>query len=96
MKNGMSIITKQNNNNYCKTIRVALLLLFSLFMFQATYAGDHLLSEQTCFFWFSFFIAASILLREGLEAVLIIITILSLLKSLRLLLFYGKELKIVR
>ncbi|MBI1779954.1 MAG: FTR1 family protein, partial [Sphingobacteriales bacterium] len=41
-----------------------------------------LLGEQTYSFWFSFFIAASILLREGLEAVLIIITILSLLKSL--------------
>ena len=96
MKNGMSIITNQNNNNYCKTFRVALLLLFFLFMFQTTYANDHLLSKQTYSFWFSFFIAASILLLEGLEAFLIIITILSLLKSLRLLLFYGKEVKIVR
>jgi len=41
-----------------------------------------LLGEQTYSFWFSFFISSSILLREGLEAVLIIITILSLLKSL--------------
>ncbi|MEO5650984.1 MAG: FTR1 family protein [Ginsengibacter sp.] len=41
-----------------------------------------LLGEQTYSFWFSFLIAASILLREGLEAVLIIITILSLLQSL--------------
>lgn len=79
----MSIITKQNKIK-CKTFRVALLLLFSLFMFQTTYAAaDPLQSEQTYSFWFSFLIAASILLREGLEAVLIIITILSLLKSLR-------------
>lgn len=41
-----------------------------------------LLGEQTYSFWFSFLISSSILLREGLEAVLIIITILSLLKSL--------------
>lgn len=83
MKKGMSIMTKQKIIN-CKTLRVALLLLFSLFMFQTTYAAaDPLQSEQTYSFWFSFFIAASILLREGLEAVLIIITILSLLKSLR-------------
>lgn len=41
-----------------------------------------LLGEQTYSFWFSFFISSSILLREGLEAVLIIITILSLLRSL--------------
>ena len=82
MKKDMSIITKQNKIK-CKTFRVALLLLFSLFMFQTTYAAaDTLQSEQTYSFWFSFFIAASILLREGLEAVLIIITILSLLKSL--------------
>ena len=79
----MSIITKQKNNN-CKTIRVSLLLLFSLFMFQTTYAADDpLQSEQTYSFWFSFLIAASILLREGLEALLIIITILSLLQSLQ-------------
>ena len=32
-------------------------------------------------FWFSFFLAASIILREGLEAFLIIITILGVLKS---------------
>lgn len=44
--------------------------------------ASQLLGEQTYSFWFSFLIAASILLREGLEAVLIIITILSLLKSL--------------
>jgi high-affinity iron transporter len=79
----MSIITKKKKIN-CKALRVALLLLFSLFMFQTTYAAaDTLQSEQTYSFWFSFFIAASILLREGLEAVLIIVTILSLLKSLR-------------
>ena len=41
-----------------------------------------LLGGQTYSFWFSFLISSSILLREGLEAVLIIITILSLLKSL--------------
>ncbi|MDE3185064.1 MAG: cytochrome c/FTR1 family iron permease [Bacteroidota bacterium] len=45
--------------------------------------ASQLLGEQTYSFWFSFFIAASILLREGLEAVLIIITILSLLQSLK-------------
>jgi high-affinity iron transporter len=42
-----------------------------------------LMGEQTYSFWFSFLIASSILLREGLEAVLIIITILGLLKSLK-------------
>lgn len=42
-----------------------------------------LIDGQTYSFWFSFLIAASILLREGLEAVLIIITILGLLKSLK-------------
>ncbi|MEO9021987.1 MAG: FTR1 family protein [Ginsengibacter sp.] len=42
-----------------------------------------LMGGQTYSFWFSFLIAASILLREGLEAVLIIITILGLLKSLK-------------
>lgn len=45
--------------------------------------ASQLLGEQTYSFWFSFLIAASILLREGLEAVLIIITILSLLQSLK-------------
>lgn len=45
--------------------------------------ASQLLGEQTYTFWFSFLIAASILLREGLEAVLIIVTILSLLKSLK-------------
>ena len=45
--------------------------------------ASQLLSEQTYSFWFSFLIAASILLREGLEALLIIITILSLLQSLQ-------------
>ncbi len=43
--------------------------------------ASRLLGEQTYTFWFSFLIAGSILLREGLEAVLIIITILGLLKS---------------
>ncbi|HEY5370666.1 MAG TPA: FTR1 family protein [Hanamia sp.] len=42
-----------------------------------------LMGGQTYSFWFSFLIAASILLREGLEAMLIIITILGLLKSLK-------------
>jgi high-affinity iron transporter len=42
-----------------------------------------LMGGQTYSFWFSFLIASSILLREGLEAVLIIITILGLLKSLK-------------
>lgn len=41
-----------------------------------------LLGEQTYSFWFSFLVSSSILLREGMEAVLIIIIILSLLKSL--------------
>ena len=83
MKKGISIITKQKKIN-CKTPRLTLFLLFSLFMFQTTFAAaDPLQSEQTYSFWFSFFVGAPILLREGLEAVLIIITILSLLKSLR-------------
>ena len=67
-----------------KNLNAALLLLFSLFIFQTTHAADDpLQSEQTYSFWFSFLIAASILLREGLEAVLIIIAILGLLKSLQ-------------
>lgn len=45
--------------------------------------ASQLLGEQTYTFWFSFLIAASILLREGLEAVLIIVTILSLLHSVK-------------
>ncbi len=45
--------------------------------------ASSMLTEQTYSFWLSFLIASSILLREGLEAVLIIITILSLLKSLK-------------
>lgn len=42
-----------------------------------------LLNEQTYSFWFSFLIASSILLREGLEAVLIIFIILTVLKTLK-------------
>lgn len=45
--------------------------------------ASQLLGQQTYSFWFSFLIAASIILREGLEAVLIIVTILSLLHSLK-------------
>lgn len=41
-----------------------------------------LMGNQTYSFWFTFLMAVSILLREGLEAVLIIVTILSVLKSL--------------
>ncbi len=41
-----------------------------------------LLGNQTYSFWFAFLVSSSILLREGLEAVLIITTIISLLKSL--------------
>lgn len=41
-----------------------------------------LLGNQTYSFWFTFLISSSILLREGIEAVLVIITIISLLKSL--------------
>lgn len=41
-----------------------------------------LLGNQTYSFWFTFLVSSSILLREGIEAVLIIITIISLLKSL--------------
>ncbi|MET4083097.1 high-affinity iron transporter [Pedobacter sp. UYP30] len=41
-----------------------------------------LLGNQTYSFWFTFLVSYSILLREGIEAVLIIITIISLLKSL--------------
>lgn len=42
-----------------------------------------LMGNQTYSFWFTFLMALSILLREGLEAVLIIVTILSVLKSLK-------------
>ena len=45
--------------------------------------AKNLLGEQVYSFWFSFLIAASILLREGLEAVLIIVTILGLLRSMK-------------
>jgi high-affinity iron transporter len=45
--------------------------------------ASQLISGQSYSFWFSFLIAASIILREGLEAVLIIVTILSLLQSLK-------------
>ena len=41
-----------------------------------------LLAEQKFSFWFTFMLAASILLREGLEAFLIILAVLSVLKSL--------------
>jgi high-affinity iron transporter len=40
------------------------------------------LADNKLSFWFSFFLAASIILREGLEAFLIIITILGVLKSI--------------
>ncbi len=50
---------------------------------QSPIAEEVLLVEQTHSFWFSFLIASSILLREGLEAVLIIIIILTVLKSLK-------------
>ncbi|WKZ70094.1 MAG: FTR1 family protein [Melioribacteraceae bacterium] len=43
--------------------------------------ASHLLTEQKFTFWVSFALAASIILREGIEAFLIIITILSVLKS---------------
>ncbi len=39
------------------------------------------LADKKFSFWFSFFLAASIIFREGLEAFLIIITILGVLKS---------------
>jgi len=41
-----------------------------------------LLNNQDYSFWFTFMMAASILLREGLEAVLIILVIISVLKSM--------------
>jgi len=44
--------------------------------------AEVLMGNQTYSFWFTFLMAVSILLREGLEAVLIIVTILSVLKSL--------------
>lgn len=44
--------------------------------------AEVLMGNQTYSFWFTFFMAVSILLREGLEAVLIIVTILSVLQSL--------------
>jgi len=40
------------------------------------------LSDKNFSFWFAFFMAASIILREGIEAFLIIITILGVLKSI--------------
>ena len=44
--------------------------------------AQRLLSEEPSSLWFSFLIAASILLREGLEAFLIILAVLSVLQSL--------------
>lgn len=65
-----------------------LIMMFFLFSSlicnaQTPAAGKTLLAEQTHSFWFSFLIAASILLREGLEAVLIIVIILTVLQSLK-------------
>jgi len=40
------------------------------------------LDDNKFSFWFSFFLAASVIIREGLEAFLIIITILGVLKSI--------------
>lgn len=40
------------------------------------------LNDREATFWFAFLMAASIILREGLEAILIIITILGVLKSI--------------
>jgi high-affinity iron transporter len=47
------------------------------------YEASSLLSNKEYSFWFAFLMAASIILREGLEAILIIITILGVLKSLK-------------
>lgn len=44
--------------------------------------AQNLLNNQDYSFWFTFMMAASILLREGLEAVLIILVIISVLKSM--------------
>ncbi|MGD8748496.1 MAG: FTR1 family protein [Balneolaceae bacterium] len=44
--------------------------------------AQNLLDNQDYSFWFTFMMAASILLREGLEAVLIILVIISVLKSM--------------
>lgn len=45
--------------------------------------ASELLDNKEYSFWFAFLMAASIILREGLEAILIIITILGVLKSLK-------------
>lgn len=45
--------------------------------------ADKLLSEQKLSYWLSFILSSSILLREGLEALLIIVAILSVLRSLQ-------------
>lgn len=45
--------------------------------------ASSMLRGQNLSFWFSFMLAASVLLREGLEAFLIIATILGVLKSLK-------------
>lgn len=46
------------------------------------YKADSELESTQYTFWFTFFIAATIILREGLEAFLIIVSVLSVLKSI--------------
>ena len=61
-----------------------LIMLFFLFSSLICNAqSPALLTEETHSFWFSFWMASGILLREGLEAVLIIIIILTALQSLK-------------
>ena len=61
-----------------------LIMLFFLFSSLICNAqSPALLAEETHSFWFSFWMASGILLREGLEAVLIIIIILTALQSLK-------------
>ena len=60
-----------------------LIMLIFIFSPLICNAQSTVLPEQTHSFWFSFLIASSILLREGLEAVLIIVIILTLLRSLK-------------
>lgn len=60
-----------------------LIMLIFLFSPLICNAQPTVLAEQTHSFWFSFLIASSILLREGLESVLIIVIILTVLKSLK-------------
>ena len=60
-------------------------LIMMIFLFSSLIctAQSTIVPDQTHSFWFSFLMASAILLREGLEAVLIIIIILTVLQSLK-------------